>query len=283
MFEGIGGFSLAARMVGWQTVAWCEINTFCQKVLTKHFPEAKQHADIKELDGSQYRGSVDIITGGFPCQPYSLAGKRKGTDDERHLWPEMRRVYREVAPRWIVGENVYGLVNWNDGLVFEQVQADLEDDGYEVLPYILPAAGVNAPHQRYRVWFVAHARRDGHEWRESGGDRCEEIKGEGIEKERKRVWQNIERTTTTRATTNSNESGLAIWKDLTGHHGEELKTSKRMGDSFDRFPSVEPGIRGGDDGVPNRVERIKALGNAIVPQVAVQIFKAINEYESLIK
>lgn len=113
LFAGIGGFSLAARWMGWETVAMVEINPFCQRVLKHHFPEAELHGDIKEYNG--VRGSVDIITGGFPCQPYSSAGKRKGTDDPRHLWPEMLRVIREVSPSWVVGENVRGLTNWNGG------------------------------------------------------------------------------------------------------------------------------------------------------------------------
>ena len=157
LFEGIGGFSLAARWAGWHTVAWCEINPFGQQVLRYHFPNAKGHDDITKTDFTIYRGTVDIITGGFPCQPYSLAGKRLGKEDERHLWPQMLRAIREVQPRWVVGENVAGLVNWSGGLVFEEVQAELEAEGYEVLAFVLPAAGVNAPHRRDRVWFVAYS------------------------------------------------------------------------------------------------------------------------------
>lgn len=115
LFEGIGGFSLAARWAGWHTVAWCEINPFGQQVLKYHFPNAKGHDDITKTDFTIYRGTVDIITGGFPCQPYSTAGKRLGKDDERHLWPQMLRAIREVQPRWVVGENVSGLVNWSGG------------------------------------------------------------------------------------------------------------------------------------------------------------------------
>jgi len=155
LFEGIGGFSLAAEWSGWETLAWCEWNPFGQKVLKHHFPKADAHGDITKTDFSIYRGRIDIITGGFPCQPYSLAGKRLGKEDERHLWPQMRRAIREVQPRWVVGENVFGLVNWNGGMVFNEVQTDLEAEGYEVFPYVLPACSVNAPHRRDRVWFVA--------------------------------------------------------------------------------------------------------------------------------
>jgi DNA (cytosine-5)-methyltransferase 1 len=161
LFEGIGGFSLAARWMGWKTLAWCEWNEFGQKVLKHHFPEAEGFGDITKTDFTKYANKIDILTGGFPCQPYSLAGKRKGKEDERHLWPEMLRAIREVQPRYVVGENVSGLINWNGGLVFNEVQADLEAEGYEVQPFVLPACGVNAPHRRDRVWFVAHAKSAG--------------------------------------------------------------------------------------------------------------------------
>jgi len=161
LFEGIGGFSLAARWAGWETIAWCEWNEFGQRVLRHHFPEAIGHGDITKTDFTPYADTIDILTGGFPCQPYSLAGKRKGKDDERHLWPEMLRAIREIRPRWVVGENVFGLVNWSGGLVFHEVQTDLEAAGYEVWPYVLPAAAVNAPHRRDRIWFVAYAKNYG--------------------------------------------------------------------------------------------------------------------------
>jgi DNA (cytosine-5)-methyltransferase 1 len=157
LFEGIGGFSLAARWMGWETVAWCEWNEFGQQVLRHHFPEAEGFGDITKTDFTKYANRIDILTGGFPCQPYSAAGKRLGKEDDRHLWPEMLRAIREIQPTWVVGENVLGIVNWNGGMVFDEVQADLEAEGYEVQPYVLPAAAVNAPHRRDRVWFVAYA------------------------------------------------------------------------------------------------------------------------------
>lgn len=158
LFSGIGGFDLAAEWAGWTNVFNCEIDPFCRKVLAYHFPNAFQYEDIKTTDFRPLRGGVDVLTGGFPCQPFSLAGKRKGTDDNRYLWPEMLRAIREIAPRWVVGENVFGIVNWSDGMVFEQVCADLEDAGYEVQSYLIPACAVDAPHRRDRVWFVAHRR-----------------------------------------------------------------------------------------------------------------------------
>jgi len=157
LFEGIGGFSLAARWMGWETLAWCEWNEFGQKVLKHHFPNAEGFGDITKTDFTKYANTIDILTGGFPCQPYSLAGKRKGKEDERHLWPEMLRAIREIQPTYVVGENVFGLINWNGGMVFNEVQADLEADGYEVWPYVLPACAINAPHRRDRVWFIAYS------------------------------------------------------------------------------------------------------------------------------
>ena len=156
LFSGIGGFDLAADWAGWENIFHCEINPFCQKVLNYYWPKAISHDNIKTTDFSVYRGTIDVLTGGFPCQPYSSAGKRLGKEDERHLWPEMRRAIREIQPRWIVGENVFGIVNWSHGLVFDEVQSDLEAEGYEVQTFILPACAVGAPHRRDRVWFVAH-------------------------------------------------------------------------------------------------------------------------------
>lgn len=157
LFSGIGGFDLAAEWMGWNNVFHCEIEEFPRSILKHYWPKAKSYGDIKQTDFTIWKGKLDILTGGFPCQPYSQAGKRLGTEDDRHLWPEMLRAIRESSPRWVVGENVRGLLNWTRGLVFEKVQADLEAIGYEVLPVLLPAAGVNAPHERYRVFFIAHS------------------------------------------------------------------------------------------------------------------------------
>ena len=155
LFSGIGGFDLAAEWMGWENVFHCEWNPFGQKVLKHYWPNAKSHEDITKTDFTPYRGTIDIVSGGFPCQPYSSAGKRKGKEDERHLWPEMLRAIREISPRYVVGENVLGLTNWNGGIVFDEVHIDLEREGYEVAAMVVPAAAVNAPHGRDRVWFVA--------------------------------------------------------------------------------------------------------------------------------
>jgi DNA (cytosine-5)-methyltransferase 1 len=156
LFSGIGGFDLAADWMGWENIFHCEIAEFPRKILNHYWPNADCHEDIKKTDFTKYRGTVDIISGGFPCQPYSAAGKRLGKEDDRHLWPEMLRVIWEVKPQWVVGENVRGLLNWNGGMVFHEVCADLENIGYEVQAFIIPASGINAPHQRERLWIVAH-------------------------------------------------------------------------------------------------------------------------------
>lgn len=156
LFSGIGGFDLASEWAGWENAFHCEINTFGRKILNYYWPNAISYDDITKTDFTIWRGRIDVLTGGFPCQPFSLAGKRLGTADHRNLWPEYHRAIREIQPTWVVGENVPGLLNWSGGLVFEQVQADLENEGYEVWPVTLPACSVNAPHRRDRVWFVAY-------------------------------------------------------------------------------------------------------------------------------
>jgi len=245
LFSGIGGFDLAAEWMGWENVFHCEWNPFGRRVLKHHFPKAISYEDITNVSFRSHRGSIDILTGGFPCQPYSVAGSRLGKDDERHLWPHMLRAVREIKPRWVVGENVRGIISWNDGLVFDEVCSDLEAEGYQVQPFLLPACGVNAPHQRFRVWFVAHT--DSNQRPEGRGD------------------SNRPQETEAHVSQRNARRPRSTWKD---------------------FPS-QPPICGGDDGLPTeldgitfskwRKESIKAYGNAIVPQVAHQIFKAIEK------
>ena len=143
LFSGIGGFDLAAEWAGIKNVFTVENDEFCNKVLEKNFPNTKKHGNIYEFDGTKYRGQIDIISGGFPCQPFSLAGQRKGTEDDRHLWPEMLRIIREANPEWVIGENVAGILSVDGGMVIEQVLLDLEDAGYEVMPpFVIPACAV---------------------------------------------------------------------------------------------------------------------------------------------
>ena len=154
-FSGIGGFDLAANWMGWQNKFHCEIDPFCQKVLNHYWPDAELFDNIKTANFEKYRNKIRIISGGFPCQPYSVAGKRMGKDDDRHLWPFMLEGIRTINPDFVVWENVLGLASWNEGLVLEEVCTDLEKEGYQVQPIIIPAAGVGAPHKRDRIWIVA--------------------------------------------------------------------------------------------------------------------------------
>lgn len=186
LFSGVGGFDLAAEWMGWENLFHCEINEWCQKVLRFHFPKSIQYDDITRTDFTSWRGKVDVLTGGFPCQPFSTAGKRRGAEDDRYLWPEMLRAIREIRPAWVIGENVAGITSMvqpgsevtvesqaslfetsdketllEQEYVIETVCRDLEREGYSVQPILIPACGVGAPHRRDRVWFIAHSEGDG--------------------------------------------------------------------------------------------------------------------------
>jgi DNA (cytosine-5)-methyltransferase 1 len=295
LFEGIGGFSLAARWMEWETLAWCEWNEFGQRVLRYHFPEAEGFGDITKTDFTKYANKIDILTGGFPCQPYSSTGKRLGKEDERHLWPEMLRAIREIQPRYVVGENVRGLTNWNGGVVFDEVQADLEAAGYEVLPFLLPACAVNAPHRRERIWFIAYsessdAKRIGklNDYKGEGGAKIRE----GFRNESQRFTEKWLTPYTTSEQKQSGGARINQRKEHQPYNGQGIWDYFRAscGD-WSEFPTQSP-VCSGNDGLPSgldgitfskhRNESIKAYGNAIVPQVALQIFKAIEEYERTI-
>ena len=269
LFSGIGGFDLAAEWMGWENVFHCEWMEFPRKVLEYHFPNADSLIDICKTDFKKYANTIDILTGGFPCQPFSHAGKRKGQDDERYLWHEMLRAIQEIKPKFVIAENVFGIVNIDGGLVFEQVCLDLEAEGYEVQPFIIPACAKDAPHRRDRVWFIAS-----------------NTKGERLERDwiQKRFTDNTVNTKRIRRNEVCNENG----KFETAQQGERRKKQFSGTNSasswWRRFPSESP-ICSGDDGISNKLdgitfskwrnESIKAFGNAIVPQVAHEIFKAI--------
>jgi DNA (cytosine-5)-methyltransferase 1 len=160
LFSGLGGFSLGLERTGcFKTVAFCEIDKYCTLILNKHWKGIKVYDDVRKITKEQFDADgieyPDIITGGFPCQPFSVAGKQKGTGDDRHLWPEMFRIIKTFRPRIVIGENVKGIINIQDGLVFETVCTDLENEGYEVQAFNIPAAGVQAPHRRERIWIIA--------------------------------------------------------------------------------------------------------------------------------
>lgn len=296
LFNGIGGFALAASWMGWENIMHCEIDPFCNRVMNHHFPNSYQHEDIRTTDFAIWRGRIDLLTGGFPCQPYSTAGKRKGKADDRHLWPEMLRAIREISPRWIVGENVRGLTNWNRGVVFDEVQADLETQGYEVLPFLLPASGVGAPHRRDRIWFISYA----------AGNTCNhEPRNEGYEPQavqEKRFDESFAAANTPIQRTQG--CGANGQQEPRAPVEERLSGCNYPRNDWQDFPTQSP-ICSGNDGSPFgladltvpsrkhgqriltgkrvygrwRQESLMALGNAIVPQVAYQIFKAIEQYE----
>ena len=290
LFSGIGGFDLASEWMGWENVFHCEYDPFCQKVLKHHFPNSKLYDDVTTFDATTYAGRIDILTGGFPCQPFSAAGKRLGTEDERHLWPQMLRIIREISPRYVVGENVSGLLNWSGGLVFEEVCADLETEGYEVTPYILPACGKNAPHRRDRIWFIANSTK------RNGGRNTRSVPSK---EEEERICERNEIPKSTMSSEVFGDASDTINERLEGkcRSDRELEggfrpecTNSQANESntWENFPTVPP-ICGGDDGLPKeldgitfpkwRKESVKAYGNAIVPQVAHEIFKAIQKME----
>lgn len=260
LFSGIGGFDLAAEWAGWENVFHCEWNPFGQRVLKHHFPKSISYNDITKTDFSIHANQIDIITGGFPCQPYSSAGKRLGKSDKRHLFPEMLRAIKEIKPRWVIGENVRGLISWNEGMVFHEVYDDLEREGYEVQSFLIPAASVGAPHQRYRVWFIAYNAANSISFRLQHSTKEREIRTEEKNAERER-----------------NKFALSSKTNGNGYKPD-----------WQNFPTVSP-ICAGNDGLSKKLDRItfskwrkesiQTAGNAIVPQVAYQLFKTINEFE----
>ena len=289
LFSGIGGFDLAAKWMGWENIFHCEWNPFSQNVLKHHFPNSISYNDITKTNFNIHKGRIDILTGGFPCQPYSSAGKRLGKEDARHLWPEMCRTIKEIQPRWVVGENVRGLTNWNGGVVFNEVQVDLETQGYEVLPFLLPACAINAPHRRDRIWFIAYCNNKLSNFKKSDNRKWENKEQKSYN--RNNIWDNIGTISKSKNATNTNFNGLHKFNSK----NEINSNKKRINALYDfkqnywgKFPTQSP-ICGRNDGIPKELdnitipkwkkETIKAYGNAIVPQVAYEIFKTIQYYD----
>lgn len=260
-FAGIGGFELAARMAGIKTVWQIESDPYCKKINEKNFPEAKIYGRIEEVQ-PEWLEPVDIISGGFPCQPFSIAGKQKGKADDRYLWPEMRRIIRGIKPTWVIVENVRGLISQDDGVVFEQVCTDLEATRYEVQPFIVPACAVDAPHRRDRVWILAYCEKLD-DRKHTTGESKGQIQQFGVSDQSRNVAY-------------PNGSGREEFNMSTKPIGEGFDTGSD-GTEREEWVLSEPPVCGTDDGIPNRLDRIRALGNAIVPQVAYQIFRAIKE------
>ena len=335
LFSGIGGLDLAAEWAGFSSVGQCEFADYPTKILERHWPDVPRWRDIRTLTGADFYErtglrTVDIISGGFPCQPFSTAGKQRGEEDDRYLWPEMVRVIAELRPTWVVGENVAGIIN----MALDKVLSDLEGQGYATRTFLIPACGVNAPHQRYRTAIVAHANRIGQFHRtdevkpaergkppQSESCRCceavadtksyhprglpigEKTKvtgfsgssedasdpyGTGCKKlyfpEITDTEGFVDRGIDERTVCDTAGQGLPDWSGRTMDEQEKEQESERpdcRGGEPDggRQWAIEPNVGRVAHGIPNRVDRIKCLGNAVVPQQFYPIFKAIAEIE----
>jgi|TARA_R110000764_G_scaffold116924_2_gene203992 DNA (cytosine-5)-methyltransferase 1 len=300
LFSGIGGFALgleATQQI--KTVAFCEIDKYCTKVLNKNWPEVPVYNDIKELTHDKLKAdgidNIDIITGGYPCQPFSVAGNKKGVEDPRHLWPEYFRLIKECRPTWVIGENVAGHIK----LGLDAVQEDLESEGYSLRTFSISASSIGAPHQRERVWTVAYSERNGllaTEKRESieetirqqpqGENNTFNIKRAGsipvstsdVEDTRRRSWreqftrnkESVGRGTSekTERSTNSNTTTGSSEGTTTMANGNKNKNN---------WWHTEPNVGRVADGVSDRTHRLKSLGNAVVPQIPYYIAKSILE------
>ncbi|WP_257657684.1 DNA cytosine methyltransferase [Parapedobacter lycopersici] len=327
LFSGIGGFDYASQLMGWENSFHCEINPFGRHVLNYYWPQATSYDDITKTDFSIWRGRIDVLTGGFPCQPFSLAGKRKGKEDDRYLWPEMLRAIDEIRPRWVCGENVAGIgsmvqpeanratvestadffgeedsqiITEYQEYVVETVCNDLERIGYSVQPVIIPACAIGAPHRRDRIWFIANAERN-NDIRTITGSHGATQSVEGINRTKNRPagkscrtdsgddyrHRSIEHVTYTSDTGLQGGAHIGSIESFRKERGELI--AGHFCPDWQNFPT-QPPVCDGNDGLPSeldgitfskwRNESIKALGNAIVPQVALEIFKAIQEYES---
>ena len=323
LFAGIGGFSLAAHWMGWETVAFVEKEPYCQKILSKNFPGVPIISDIRDYKPEKH--AADIICGGFPCQPFSSAGKRKGKADDRFLWPEMLRVIREVQPTWVVGENVAGILSMDGGVVFEEICASLEDEGYALQSFIIPAISQGAPHRRDRVWIVGYSEHNGRNATpkqgspsktEGAGGVCklerpdtahgdvrESVANAGHTESQRRIQskasdnrsstkgeQTISKSASsvcnaTNATKQrfQNRRGSSMGKSRAKQESERCDGLSLTTEQFDwHWYEVAARLCRMDDGIPSwvdrhRTARLKALGNAIVPQVAYQIFQQLKQ------
>lgn len=259
LFSGIGGFSLGLERAGFKTIGFCEIEPYARAVLAKHWPTVPCHGDITQLDGSQYAGTIDVVCGGYPCQPFSVAGKQKGANDPRHLWPEMLRVIQSVRPRWVIAENVAGHIR----LGFDEVAASLEAENFTVWPFLVPACAVDAPHRRERLWIVANRQCEGlerHTWNGASSTGRKEQDGP--------ISQSSLRS-------NVADASCSLPYGC-GSAGETRRAEFANCGQWETEPSICRVV----DGLPNRSHRLRALGNSIVPQIAQIIGQAIMEYEN---
>ena len=256
LFSGIGGFALAARWAGFETIQFVEYEPYARKVLAKNFPDVPIAGDIFGFDATKYMG-VGLLTGGFPCQPFSVAGKQLGKEDDRAIWPQMLRVIREARPTWIIGENVSGIIS----MELDNVLSDLEGEGYTTQTVIVPACAKDARHRRDRVWILAHA----------DSIRCENPL-ERQDSLRESISGN-------KQTTGRPQQDLANSESFNDEspHQERRSSFKSRNSSWGRNEhrgwATEPDVGRVAHGIPRRVDRLRGLGNAIVPQVAYEIMR----------
>jgi len=297
LFSGIGGFSLGLeRTKGFKTVAFCEIDGFCQRVLNRHWPRVPIYDDVRSLE---YDGPVDIITGGYPCQPFSVAGDRKGQEDDRHLWPAMFELIKKHRPTWVIGENVAGHINMG----LDDVLADLESEGYKCRAFVIPACAVNAPHRRDRVWIVGNTEHNGSLTTEERGKsektsnnnqerqkQASKLEGAGGPKHNEDVANSHQQRSQGRKVVQCSDK-LSLGKRGMARYTSSARfpdwSKGEMGQpspltQFERPDGreVEYDFCGIPHGVSNRVDRLKSLGNAVVPQIPEIIGHAILEAEN---
>jgi len=277
LFSGIGGFSLGLEATGgFETKAFCDIEKYPRQVLQKHWPHVKQYEDIKELNYERLKAdgidSIDIITGGYPCQPFSIAGRQKGEQDPRHLWPEYFRLVKELRPTWVIGENVSGHIK----LGLDTVIEDLESEDYSVRPFSISASSIGANHQRERIWILAHSRRS--QWPRA------ELRGENENETRQENANQFERSSSTSEVdvANTNDERLQRqWQSrnqFTPRFNPSRESSEEgQGTVGQGWWESEPNMGRVAHGIPKRVDRLKSLGNSLVPQIPYYIGKTILE------
>ena len=266
LFSGIGGLDLAAEWAGFATVGQCEFADYPTKVLEKQWPDVPRWRDVRTLTKESFyertgRRTVDVLSGGFPCQPFSVAGKQKGKEDDRYLWPEMLRVIRELRPRCVVGENVPGIIKIAAG----QVVKDLERAGYHVVVFNFEAAAVGAWHRRSRVFFVGLAD-------------VADTDGTGLQRrEQSGAPAAAEDTGEQPPRAPAGECSEAAYNALRGGCAGFARREQSQEFAHGRCWAVEPDVGRVAHGIPARVDRLKCLGNAVVPQQAYPIFRALRE------
>ena len=310
LFSGIGGFSLGLERAGMETVAFCENDKFCQKVLAKHWPDVPIHNNIEELDGREYKGTVDLVCGGFPCQPFSVAGQQRGKEDDRALWPEMLRVIREVEPSWVIGENVVGIIH----MELDNVLSDLEGAGYSCQTFVIPACAVDAKHRRDRVWIIAshtnfNSKPDGSQYEAERSGQLDVADADSSHIKRRGLSSGVYEKNSNTNSRGTQEENVADAECLRqqgqGEHEhsgnqeahrerqashaldvgfrEKRRSQPRMGgmvDGVSRWMDEPEGIPRVIGKVPDRVHRLKALGNAVVPQVVEVLGGMVMEIEN---